>query len=613
MAFGSYLKPLALSIAMTSPAALFACEADEMAKTENGFIFKVVAGSNKILAYTDPSGTDEAFPMELLQPYFVICDAGDYYRITDLPANTVDEALSGNTGFVLKDQTHLWPTREALSFSEIAFLEDRPEMVAWDDEVVLDKFMESGDQKLNPPAFREDLEATRMRERATRPYPVLGSDMRKLRKIADKRVYNVLLPAAITPQSVIEFTEEDVDKVEEALLSASILVVFDATGSMEGFARSVAKTISDSLASMPQAVRDGSSMGFVFYRDVGDAEKLVDTPMVPLKEAAVALNKAAEFMTGGGDAAEPVLDAAYYANHLYDWSQSGRRVMIVVLNGDAKPTTIGGLDDKGRIAAGYDALTIARQLYDEAIPVITVQAGPGIGPNFVSVMSTLADETGGEFLKWEGASVTEASMSAALARAMTAAAEVKISSGKTAIGKVAYDLNGFASIPLEVLDGEMLETLRRAGVDFNIDPGEGGVLVREGFILENTDLLSPQIQIEKQTLLDLINLYSVLSTVGVDEEAMLQSISEAVAAIAGEDFDPSEPIESIIEKKLGIQFRSDLLNFDINYLPALLPKERLALTKRIQDAATILNQYFEANQPEFDEQVAVWMPVDILP
>jgi hypothetical protein len=56
-----------------------------------------------------------------------------------------------------------------------------------------------------------------------------------------------------------------------------------------------------------------------------------------------------------------------------------------------------------------------------------------------------------------------------------------------------------------------------------------------------------------------------------------------------------------------------LLNFDINYLPALLPKERLALTKRIQDAATILNQYFEANQPEFDEQVAVWMPVSILP
>lgn len=354
-------------------------------------------------------------------------------------------------------------------------------------------------------------------------------------------------------------------------------------------------------------------MGFVFYRDVGDAEKLVDTPLVPLDEAASALEKAAAFMTGGGDAAEPVLDAVYYANNLYDWSQSGRRLLIVVLNGDAKPTTIGGLDDKGRIAAGYDALTVARQLYDEGIPVIAVQAGPGIGPNFIPVMSTLADETGGEFLSAEGGAFTSKDMSAALTRAMTTSAAAKISSGKKAIRELAFDLNSFASIPLEVLDGEMLESLRRAGVDFNIDPGEGGVLVREGFMLENTDLLSPQIQIEKQTLLDLINLYSVLSTVGVDEEAMLQSISEAVAAIAGEDFDPSEPIESIVEKKLGIQFRSDLLNFDINYLPALLPKERLALTKRIQDAATILNQYFEANQPEFDEQVAVWMPVSILP
>ena len=111
----------------------------------------------------------------------------------------------------------------------------------------------------------------------------------------------------------------------------------------------------------------------------------------------------------------------------------------------------------------------------------------------------------------------------------------------------------------------------------------------------------------------LINLYSVLATVGVDEEAMIQSISEAVAAIAGEDYDPEESIEAIIEKKLGIQFRSDLLNFDINYIPAMVPAERLAMTKRIQDAATKLSQYLEANQAEFDDQVAVWMPVGVLP
>jgi hypothetical protein len=110
-------------LAALMPAAAMACEADAMMTTDDGFIFKIVAGSDKIQVYADPTGTEEAFQMELLQPYFVICQSGDYYRVTDLQAGTVDEALAGNTGYVLAEQAHPWPTREALSFSEIAFLE----------------------------------------------------------------------------------------------------------------------------------------------------------------------------------------------------------------------------------------------------------------------------------------------------------------------------------------------------------------------------------------------------------------------------------------------------------------------------------------------------------
>ena len=72
-------------------------------------------------------------------------------------------------------------------------------------------------------------------------------------------------------------------------------------------------------------------------------------------------------------------------------------------------------------------------------------------------------------------------------------------------------------------------------------------------------------------------------------------------------------IEEIVEKQLGIQFRSDLLNFDINYLSAMVPNERLAYAKRVQDASVGLNQFLEANLTEFDTQPAVWMPVSALP
>ena len=589
-----------------------ACETDAMQKTENGFNVKIVAGSDKVVSFKDESASEEAFGLELMQPYFVICDAGEFYKITDIQTDNVEEALSGNVGFAAKDQVYPWTTREALSFSEIAFLQERPEIVAWNDEGVLEKFMETGNRNLHPPAFKENLEATRMRMRATRPYPVLSSELRRLRNVADKRVYEVLLPAAITPKSKVEIKAEDLGAAQDALTSASILLVFDATGSMDSFARATANAIDDALTSLPAEVRDGSDVGFVFYRDADDPDKLVDVTGLPFAEAANALEKASGFMSGGGDAAEPILDALYHASNLYDWGQSGRKIVIGILNGDAKLATTGVLDDGGRVPAGIDVYGIAKDFIDQSIPIITVQAGPDAGPNLETVLTTLAEETDGEFIPWRAGNIAN-DVAAAVTLQLSKRAGEAIDRGEEVLSKLEYDLNGYPSIPLEVLDGEMLERLRSAGVDFNIDMGEGGVLIREGFILENDDLLSPQIQIEKETLVNLVNLYSVLATVGVDGEAMINAISEAVAAIAGEDYDPSETIEEIIEKKLGIQFRSDLLSFDINYIPAMVPNERLAMTKRIQDASTTLSQYLEANQAEFDEQIAVWMPVSILP
>src|SRR5262249_54688627 len=141
--------------------------------------------------------------------------------------------------------------------------------------------------------------------------------------------------------------------------------------------------------------------------------------------------------------------------------------------------------------------------------------------------------------------------------------------GKNDLKALEFDLRGYATIPLKVLDGEKLQRLRNAGVKFNIDPGVGGVLTREGFILQNDDLLQPQIQIDKKTLDSLINLFSVLGTAGIDVQGMKESATRALAAIAGENYDPKETIELTIKKQLGIQFRTKLLDFPLEYLAGL--------------------------------------------
>ncbi|MBZ0139157.1 MAG: VWA domain-containing protein, partial [Pseudorhodoplanes sp.] len=47
-----------------------ACTAEKMKTTENGFIFKVVGGSNNVEAKKTPGSKDVAFTLELLAPYF---------------------------------------------------------------------------------------------------------------------------------------------------------------------------------------------------------------------------------------------------------------------------------------------------------------------------------------------------------------------------------------------------------------------------------------------------------------------------------------------------------------------------------------------------------------
>ncbi len=598
---------------------VFGCESDAMLRTEAGFIFKVVGGSDKIEAMTEPGGTEVGFTLDLLKPYYVICEEGDAFLVTDLPAQSVDEAMTGNVGYVLKKQVDNWPTREALNFSPLIWGEDRPEIVAWDDEDVLNKFIESGDQKLNPPAFREDRASTLKRERSTQPYPVLESEVKLIRGSVEKRVFDVLLPAALPAEATLEFTDKEIIEGEElkaALTGGTFAIAFDATGSMAAFAKEAAADISSAFDSLPRDVRESSKVGFVFYRDEGDAEKMFVVDPLPVADAMNALRDTAAAMDGGGDAPEPVLDAVYYAGMLFPWggsdgqSAAGSRVVIAVLSDDAKPMTTGLINNQ--VPAGMDAVTLSNELATRGIKTISVQAGPTAGEYLSSVLSTLAEGTGGTFVEW-GAGDRRERVTAAVAAELSSTRVASAEKGMEALSKIAFNYAGFPTIPLSVLDGEKLNALREAGIDFNINPGDNGVLIRNGYMLENPDLLQPQIQIEKQTLEGLIHLFSILGTAGVDVEGMIDSAGEALSAIAGEDYDKSAPIAELIRKRVGINFRTKLLEFDLDYLSSLVPAERLQLTKRIQEAGDKLSTYLEANLEAFDTNPAVWMPVSQLP
>ena len=188
----------------------------------------------------------------------------------------------------------------------------------------------------------------------------------------------------------------------------------------------------------------------------------------------------------------------------------------------------------------------------------------------------------------------------------------EIDAGRDVVGKI-YDFEGAAAIPLEVIDGEKLERLREAGIAFNIAKGEDGILVQPGFMIETPDLMEPHVQITKGTLLELINLMSVLSVTGVDSESLHRSVAQSLAAIAGEAVDPSETIAETLQRQLGVKFKSGLLEFNLEYLDALTPGERTSFAKRLQDAAVGLDGFLNARLAEFDSGEAVWMPVTALP
>jgi hypothetical protein len=605
--------PDRLALALTLGASLLtasgatACESATTKRTDAGFIFKVVGDGGKIEAKVEPGGTETAFVLAPLTSYVVICEQDQFYRIASLPARTMEQAQAGPTGYVGKDDVFPWSTREALNFMPLLPGGDRPEIVAWDNYDSLRRFVETGNVKEGPPAYHEDLQSALKRERAARPYPVLGGWTEKLRGSVDKRAFNVLLPPAVQPDAKIVITPDAgkgdtkdsiTQGLQRTMTRTTVVIAFDATADNDRFASSLAQQLKREVAKLPRDMQDALQVGLVFFRDESDDEKYL---IIEPQSVSGAVS---------GDPPEPVLDAVYIAHHLFPWGDAGRRLIIAVLAEDAKPATTGKIHDG--VPAGLGPANLASDLAADRIPVLTVQNWPTAGANLVPVLSTLGEGTGGKFLEWsKGANVDL--MTAALVNQLLTMAKDSFVDGNQVLSSLDFDSTGAARIPLAVLDGEKLDRMRKAGFKFEVDPGKGGAAMRSGFLLENGDLLEPVIRIDKPTLERLIGLFAALGTTGIDAEVLKVCTSQVLSAIAGEDYDPNEDIDVTIKKRLGIQFRTGLLDFNIEHLAGMNRDERLAMARRIQKAGIILAQFLDAHLEELDRSSAVWMPVSWLP
>lgn len=588
-------------------------ETSMMLMPGSGLVMKVTPKSEKITAFTSIDRSSKAFDLQILAPYFVISEDSGFYRVTDIPARTVQEAEAGNVGYVAKDEVFTWPTREALEFTQLLTSGiDRLSIKAWAEREQIAEFLLTGDEAKFGPTYEEDQSVTRQKERYMRPYPVMQHEEMPTIIGKEKLVYNVLFPSWVNGTGTVK-VEASSQEVLSAYQSVSFCVVFDSTASMEPYARELAGIIRNIVRTEAREMQD-ARLGFVFFRDKGDAVPIDVIEPTGLETALALLQSKADEMSGGGDAPEPVLDALIHTAARYDWVSSqgiagSRKIALVVLNADAKTETI-GLE---AVETGLNTTDVARVLQDEGITVVAFQAGTEAGPNLVNTLTVLAEATGGTFAKQVGGREgTTRAFGDALSKVITKTVETEKVTAEKIEREIIPEGDNLTSIPLEVLDPHHLDRLRELAGAYAIDE-TGGLLVSEGWIPQDENLLVAKISIDKRTLQDLIGFFNVLSTIDVDADSLVATVSRNLEGLVGERVSADEPLEVLAQKVFGVNFQTELLAYNLNYLTALTPPEKLSIKKRMGDAGEKLSTFLEANLVELDSEPTVWMPVSYLP
>ncbi|MCP3964215.1 MAG: VWA domain-containing protein [bacterium] len=569
---------------------------------DSGVLLKVVAASEGVVATAGPGTAAAAFELELLRPYFVTDERSGHYLIAK------SQAARSRRGWVEKARVRPWNTREGLDLDATVFLaDDRPWLAAWHDRAGLEAYARTGDKDRHGPSYRARLDRSSLPEKL-RPYPLLDQGRVETLTGDEKTIYHVLIPAQLDSGKVT--TSLSPAEIEEVLAAVSFCIVFDATASMEEYAREMAATITRLLEQIPKEARRVRA-GLVLFRDRFDDQPLLIMEPGPLGDAATVLAKNAGKMAGGGDGAEPVLDAALLAITEYPWKRarsSEKRILVLVANEDAKPETVGLAKS---VEPGLDAAQVADRLVRKGVTVFALQAGPADGGNLRSTLSTLAVRTGGEHYPYSGDAASYDRGFASHIKGLIHDTVLRSAAEARRVAAAAVTSGERSVVPLHVLDPRLRARLERAGA--TVIAGGSTLVVEPAWMFERKDLHLKKILIDKRTVEWLVLVFNLLADSALDVTALRHGVRELVQAFLGERIEAGTELQELVEKRLGLHFRTNLLGMSLEGFGAMPATERRLLQKRIETAGTRLSRFLETATPRFERSASIWMPVSILP
>ncbi len=579
-------------------------------------IRKIIAGSDNVIATSRKGGGDFVFKMEILKPYFIIEEEDEYYKIAD-------KKQQNKHAFVKKSLVLDWNTREGLHFKPSITTNERTDVMIWDENTI-EQFAMTKDIKKFSPSYIEDTKMSKSLPKKLLSFPVVDKKSIyagvEARTEIHKKIYKVYIPAYV-PETKIKINTTP-GELEKILSKVTFCIVFDATGSMSKYGTKMAETIEELLKSL-EINRKNINIGFVFFRDDMDEERIKIVLPTTMENGIAILRKEStpENMIGGGDAAEPILDAMVLSAKDFKWNgisdQSGgeKKIVIAVLNSDAKPETIGLVKSIAKKQTPEEVVSLLR---NKDISVFSFQADTVDRGLLVKTLSQLSSLTGGEFYPWieDSTSKEKKNFSNKIKELMTRT----VYATKTEAEKIAHETissNQVDSIlPLKAINSEVITRLQGAAIKFSIE--NGGFIVREGWMFENEKMYQEKILVEKDFLEKLIRMFNYLVEVGgIEDEIsgsdMAKAVTENLKAILGEDIPEDTELQEIVEKKMGIHFNTNLLAYSMESLFNLPREERLIIVKQIKTAEQKIENFLEAAASEFNINEQVWMELSYLP
>lgn len=602
----------AVLLASAMALAAWARDSDAQAQGTNavltdpyGVQLKVVARSDATPILDAPNGSDIGSALQPLRPYFVLVERDGHYEVSS------NQGVGANgIGYVAKSNVQQWNTREGLHFISRAFQQERRSpLTAWSTEEQIRQFAATLDEEKYGPTFKEEL-LTRIGPRQVLPYPLLDTKMVEVNG-QPRKIHKVLVPAIVPPTVGVDLSKQNVQEVAGAV---TFCVVFDATASMGRYAKDFAATIDEMLSNL-RVDPSLAAAGFVLFRDLGAAEEQrfeIVLPM-PLDEAKEWIHVRARQMIGGDDPAEPVLDAVTLAQSRFLWDAGSavagaRRFAIVVANKDAKTETVGLASS---ITQGMNAGDVATLLQRSRISAYTLQAGNEDEGNLVTTLSTLAEETGGEFYLADAGAKT---ISEAFSRNIEALLNQKISDGaarKATVGPRTIERVDTTYIALDVVDDEFMKQL--ATISSELNTAAGRLIVQEAWVFDNPGLYQEKILIDKTTLSELVNFFNAMIDTPLDASSLKAAAAREIGALIGEQLADDEELQDVLERRYALHFSTSFLNYDLDHLATLSRRQQLLLQESLRDATGALVDYYEMNAERLGSQSQIWMPVSYLP